>query len=78
MDNTFDPLATNPEITPTELLFGFVAFITQRDRELRIGVGKNTTPIVELMVQYLEVNNVPTRVRDDVYPGNISLPVEKL
>jgi hypothetical protein len=61
-------------ITATEAIYGFASWLTCRKEAVTFSHEHDAAPAAELVDQYVKANGLPP-VRNDVYPGNLTPPV---
>lgn len=49
---------TNAKLSPSEAIFGFVAWLTTRPGDLLIGASHNASPLPDLIRQFIDVNGL--------------------
>jgi len=61
------------DITASEAVFGFVAWLTTRKQVVSLGSSLNASHAADLVKQWVEANNLPNP-REGVFPHNIKTP----
>ncbi len=59
-------------LNPSEAVYGFAAWLTCRDERTVMSASDDAAPIVELVKQFCEVNNLPDV--SDQWPNNLIHP----
>ncbi len=62
-----------PDVTPSEALFGFVAWLTTRTDPVTFGASHNASPACDLVGEFCKVNSLP-EPREGIYPNNLTMP----
>ena len=61
------------KITASEAIYGFTSWLTTRDGTLMVGAKNDISPLVGLISEWCNANNI-IMPREGVYPNNIIQP----
>lgn len=67
---------TSSGITPSEALYGFVAWLTTRKTPTTFGGSSDCAEASRLLTEWCEANKLESP-RDEVFPKNLVCPTEK-